>query len=46
MRRIALFLVLGAIAIPIDLIFLAWSTMRLTLAGFGIVAAFKYSLQR
>lgn len=46
MRRIALFLALGAIAIPVDLVFLIWSTMRLTLAGFGIVAAFRYSQRR
>ena len=43
---IAVNVLICAIAVPMDCIFLVVSTLRLTRAGFGIVAAFKYSLNR
>jgi len=46
MRHIAVKLLICAIAVPMDCVFLVVSTLRLTRAGFGIVAAFKYSLNR
>ena len=46
MRQLAINLLICAVAIPVDLVFLTWSTAKLINAGFGIVAAFKYSLNR
>jgi len=44
--RLGFNLLICAVAIPVDFGFLIWSTVRLTKAGFGVVAAFKYSLNR
>jgi hypothetical protein len=38
--------VICVVAIPVDFVFLIYSTMKLTLAGFGFLEAFRYSLQR
>lgn len=46
LRQLAFNLAIFALAVPIDLVFLILSTVRLTRAGFGLVEAFKYSLQR
>lgn len=46
MRQLIFNLFICAVAVPVDLFFLVWSTVKLTLSGFGFTAAFRYSLNR